>query len=67
MRRTTTAEGVLEAIYSVAGTSPPPESEEDIFRGHPLAVQPKGAGAIFYIIWPSVVVAAAFLVRRRHS
>ena len=78
MSRTTTAEGVLEAIYSVADTraaagnrsadgSNRPVPDDDIFRGHPLAVQPKGAGAIFYIIWPSVVVAAAFLVRRRHS
>jgi ABC-2 type transport system permease protein len=78
MSRTTTAEGVLEAIYSLAGTPPPTDGDrsadassgpvpDNMFRGHPLAVQPKGAGAIFYIIWPSVVVATAFLVRRRHA
>jgi hypothetical protein len=67
MSRTTTAEGVLEAIYSLAGTSPPTESEDEVFRGHPLAARPKGAGAIFYVIWPTAVVAAAFLVRRRQS
>ena len=67
MSRTTTAEGVLEAIYSVAGTPAPAESDEEVFRGHPLAVRPKGAGAVFYILWPSVVVATGFLVRRRHS
>jgi hypothetical protein len=67
MSRTTTAEGVLEAIYSLAGTSPPAEPEDEVFRGHPLAARPKGAGAIFYVIWPTAVVAAAFLMRRRQS
>jgi len=65
MSRVTTAEGVLEAIYSLAGVVPPSESEADIFRGHPLAVPPHGAAAVFYGIWPAAVVAGAFLVRRR--
>jgi MYXO-CTERM domain-containing protein len=35
-----------------------------VFRGHPLAVPPTGAPIIFYGLWPALVVAAAFLVRR---
>ena len=33
MSRTTTAEGVLEAIYEVAGMTAPGESDADVFRG----------------------------------
>ena len=66
MSRVTTAEGALETIYDLAGVTPPVESGE-IFRGHPLAVAPKGAAAVFYGIWPASVVAAAFLTRRRQA
>jgi ABC-2 type transport system permease protein len=65
MSRTTTADGVLETIFSLAGKTPPPESSDDIFRGHPLAVPPKGAAAVFYGIWPALAIAGAFFVRRR--
>jgi len=64
MSRVTTAEGVLEAIYGVAGVAPPVESGE-VFRGHPLAVPPKGAGTIFYVLWPSIFLASAISIRRR--
>lgn len=67
MSRLTTAEGVLETIYALADVKPPIENDEEIFRGHPLAVQPKGAGAVFYGIWPALIIAAGFLVRRRHA
>jgi len=63
--RATTAEGVLEAIYTLAGVAPPADSDTDVFRGHPLAAPPRGAAAVFYGIWPAAVVAAAFFVRRR--
>ena len=66
MNRATTAEGVLEAIYDLAGVKPPVETDE-IFRGHPLAVAPKGAAAVFYGIWPALVIAGAFFVRRRRA
>jgi ABC-2 type transport system permease protein len=66
MSRTTTAEGVLEAIFSLAGAAPPPPGEEDIFRGHPLASQPRGAALVFYGVWPALVLLAGFVVRRRH-
>ena len=67
MSRVTTAEGVLEAIYAVAGITPPVEDEDAMFRGHPLAVSPKSAAAIFYGAWPAMVVAGAVLVRRRFA
>ncbi|HKB14325.1 MAG TPA: ABC transporter permease subunit [Vicinamibacterales bacterium] len=65
MSRATTAEGMLEAIYDLAGIKPPVESDDAVFRGHPLAVPPKGAATIFYAIWPAVVVASAFFARRK--
>jgi hypothetical protein len=67
MSRVTTAEGVLETIYAVAGITPPVEEEDAQFRGHPLAVPPKGAAAVFYGAWPAMVVAGALLVRRRFA
>jgi len=67
MSRMTTADGVLETIYSIADISAPREEESSIFRGHPLAVPPKGAGTVFYGIWPALVVAGAFFVRRRRT
>lgn len=67
MNRATTAEAVLETIYDVAGIAPPPESDESLFRGHPLAVPPRGAATVFYGAWPALVAAGAFFVRRSHS
>ena len=63
--RMTTAEGVLETIYGLAGVVPPAEDTNDVFRGHPLAVPPTGAAAVFYGIWPAAVVVGAFIARRR--
>jgi len=60
MSRSTTAEAALETIYSLAGVSAPGEDEGSIFRGHPLAVPPRGAATIFYGVWPAAV-GAAFL------
>ena len=65
MSRITTAEGVLETIYSLAGIPPPVEDEEAGFRGHPLAVPPKGAAVVFYGIWPALVVLISVLTRKR--
>ena len=56
MSRLTTAEGVLETIYSLAGIASPFENDEPVFRGHPLAALPKGAAIVFYGIWPAVVI-----------
>jgi hypothetical protein len=63
MSRVTTAEGVLETIYSLAGATPPAESDE-AYRGHPLAVTPKGAGLLFYVAWPGLMAAALAAGRR---
>ena len=63
--RVTTVEGVLESVYEVAGVTPPKETEDDVFRGHPLAVPPKGAATVFYGIWPAAVAAVAIFLRRR--
>ena len=67
MSRSTTTEGMLETIYDLAGITRPVESDEAIFRGHPLAVAPKGAGTVFYGIWPALVVASALFARRKPS
>jgi hypothetical protein len=65
MSRVTTAEGVLETIYSLAGVTPPVENDEELFRGHPLAVPPRRAGTVFYALWPGVFLACGILARRR--
>jgi hypothetical protein len=67
MSRMTTAEGVLETIYSLAGITPPQEDGDAIFRGHPLAVPPRRAAAVFYGIWPALVIAGGVFLRRRHA
>ena len=65
MSRATTAESVLETIYDLAGIKAPDESDVPVFRGHPLAVPPKGAPTVFYGLWPALVVASALFARRR--
>ncbi|MCX6606229.1 MAG: hypothetical protein NTV52_21920 [Acidobacteria bacterium] len=67
MSRVTTAEGVLETIYALAGVAAPAEDEESIFRGHPLAVPPNGAALVFYGIWPTVIIAVGVLLKRRST
>jgi len=66
MSRGTSAESVLEAIYSLAGIAAPGETDR-VFRGHPLAVPPRRAASVFYGIWPALAVAAAILERRRRA
>jgi hypothetical protein len=61
--RVTTPEGVLETIYSLAGVTPP-ESDE-VFRGHPLPVAPRGAALVFYGMWPILAAASGFFIHRR--
>jgi hypothetical protein len=65
MSRITTAEGVLETIYSLAGIAQPAENDESVFRGHPLAVPPRGAAVVFYGIWPIAVIVSSILIRKR--
>ncbi len=63
--RVTTAEGVLESIYAAAGVTPPKESDDEVFRGAPLAARPTRAGTVFYGIWPGLIFAGGILVRRK--
>ena len=63
--RITSAEGVIEKIYEIAGVTPPPENETDLFRGHPLAARPTGAALVFYFIWPGLVAPGAFFIWRK--
>ncbi len=63
--RLTSGDGVLDTIYALAGMAPPAETDDSVFRGHPLAVPPKRAGTVFYGIWPALVVAAMLVERRR--
>jgi ABC-2 type transport system permease protein len=64
MSRVTTEEGVLESIYLLSGVTPPPGDEENVFRGHPLAVTPRGAPVIFFLGWPALTLLAGTLLRR---
>ena len=64
MSRATTAEGVLETIYSLAGITPPVEDGRTDFRGHPLAAPPNGAAILFYGIWPVLILVSGFVIRR---
>jgi hypothetical protein len=66
MTRATTAESALETIYDLAGVKPTGETDGELFRGHPLAVAPLGAAALFYGIWPASVVIGAFFLRRKN-
>jgi ABC-2 type transport system permease protein len=64
--RAITPEAVLEAIFTLAGATSMAEGDDDIFRGHPLAVKPKGAAIVFYIVWPAVVVICGIWVTKRN-
>jgi hypothetical protein len=52
-------------VFTLSGIAAPPESDEDIFRGHPLAARPRGAAWLFYGAWPLVIAGIAIAVQRR--
>jgi hypothetical protein len=60
--RSVTAESALETIYSLAGVTPMAD-EEPAFRGHPLLARPAKAAAVFYLLWPALVVSAGIVAR----
>ena len=64
MSRMTTAEGVLETIFALAGVTPASENDADAV-GHPLVARPAGAPVVFYAVWPAVVAGLGFMVFRR--
>jgi hypothetical protein len=63
--RMTTAEGVLETIFGLAGVTPASENEPGA-AGHPLVARPVGAAVVFYGVWPAVVAGLGMFVFRRH-
>ena len=67
MSRVTTEEGVLETIYTVAGVTPGAENREEVFRGHPMATEPRYSGFIFYLLWPALLVGSKWMLERGGS
>ncbi len=65
VERSTIEEVVLDQIYQLAGLSTPERSADDGFPGYPLAVQPKRAAAIFYFVWPLLVIVMWWLANKR--
>ena len=64
MERSTIEQVVLETIYKLSGVTTPEQTQENVFSGYPLTAHPRGAGWIFYAVWPLMVVFAWWLVRR---
>jgi ABC-2 type transport system permease protein len=64
MDRSTIEEVVLDQIYALAGLTPPVRVDAD-FAGYPLAANPRYAAAIFYGVWPLLVLASWYFSRRR--
>jgi ABC-2 type transport system permease protein len=62
--RSMTRDGVLDAIYELAGLAAPQEGEAG-HRGHPLAAQPIGAVPLFYVAWPLAVMGLGLFLHRR--
>lgn len=67
--RITTADGVLETIFSLAGVklsaAEAAAAGDEVFRGHPLAARPTGAAVLFYGFWPGATALLGFWLRHR--
>jgi hypothetical protein len=61
--RAITEDAVLGTIYTLAEATPLASEEDGIFRGHPLATEPRGAALIFYVLWPVLIVVMSVLGR----
>jgi hypothetical protein len=61
--RSVTAEAALETLYSLAGVTPRPADDEEVFRGHPLVTRAPGAALVFYVLWPAMIVSAGVWAR----
>jgi ABC-2 type transport system permease protein len=61
--RSTTEEIVLDEVETLAGLTPPARGEA-AYPGYPLRAEPRGAAAIFYVVWPLLVIALWALQRR---
>ena len=62
--RSTTEEIVLDTIYDLAGVHAPVR-EVSSYPGYPLAKEARGAGLVFYVLWPSLVIGLWLVIRRR--
>jgi MYXO-CTERM domain-containing protein len=65
MSRSSTEPIVLETIYALAGIAPPTADDAPAYSGYPLARQPDGVPVVFYVVWPLLVLGAAWVLRRR--
>jgi ABC-2 type transport system permease protein len=63
VNRSTTEAIVLETIFGLARVPAPP-GEESAYPGYPLRAQPRGAGVVFYLVWPVLTLATAWRLRR---
>jgi ABC-2 type transport system permease protein len=59
VNRSTTEAIVLETIFGLAKVPAPP-AEESSYPGYPLRAQPRGAGVVFYLVWPLLTLAVAW-------
>jgi hypothetical protein len=65
MNRATSADEVLDGIYALADVKVSGGADASVFRGYPLAARPTGAAALFYGIWPLVIISLALFLQRR--
>jgi ABC-2 type transport system permease protein len=65
VNRSTTEAIVLDTIFGLAGLAAPPP-EESAYPGYPLRAQPRGAGVVFYLVWPVLTLVVAWLSRKRY-
>jgi ABC-type transport system involved in multi-copper enzyme maturation permease subunit len=63
VNRSTTEAIVLETIFKLASVPAPP-SQESSYPGYPLRAQPRGAAALFYLVWPVFILWGAQASRR---
>jgi hypothetical protein len=64
MSRSTTEPIVLETIYQLAGRTPPAPDAEVAYPGYPLRATPRWAAALFYAVWPLMVLLLWWAGRR---
>ena len=64
MSRSATEEIVLPAIYEVAGVAQPTSEGGASYPGYPLAILPRHAAEVFFVLWPLLVGFAWWRVQR---
>jgi hypothetical protein len=64
MSRSTTGPIVLETIYELAGMAPPTRDSDRGYTGYPLVLRAAAQPYIFFVVWPLIVLAAWWTLRR---